>query len=155
MNSRRDKAGNPAGPPGTRNAQEQIVEQNACSRAFCSRRNSSRRAHEQISLHFPKRWRKRFYKFPVFNRRAALLKLFGCLLNPSHEKQNDKYDQDDADESDATMTIPVPIAAEAATESTEQEDYENDNEDESKRHGGLPSATYDSAARSIGAAGTL
>jgi hypothetical protein len=54
------------------------------------------------------------------------LKLFGCLLNPSHEKQNDKDDQDDADESDATVTIPV----EAATESTEQEDYENDNEDE-------------------------
>jgi len=62
------------------------------------------------------------------------LKLFGCLLNPSHEKQNDK---DDADESDATVTIPVPIAAEAATESTEQEDYENDNEDESERHGGV------------------
>jgi hypothetical protein len=53
-------------------------------------------------------------------------KLFGCLLNPSHEKQNDKDDQDDADESDATVTIPV----EAATESTEQEDCENDNEDE-------------------------
>ncbi len=54
------------------------------------------------------------------------LKLFGCLLNPSHEKQNDKDDQDDADEFDATVTIPV----EAATEFTEQEDYENDNEDE-------------------------
>jgi hypothetical protein len=65
------------------------------------------------------------------------LKLFGCLLNPSHEKQNDKDDQDDADESDATMTIPVPIAAEAATESTEQEDYENDNEDETERHVGV------------------
>jgi hypothetical protein len=63
--------------------------------------------------------------------------LFGCFLNPSHEKQNDKDDQDDADESDATVTIPVPIAAEAATESTEQEDYENDNEDESERHGGV------------------
>ena len=59
--------------------------------------------------------------------------MFGGLLNPSHEKQNDKDDQDDADESDATVTIPVPIAAEAATESTEQEDYENDNENESER----------------------
>jgi hypothetical protein len=61
----------------------------------------------------------------------------GHLLNPSHEKQNDKDDQDDADESDATVTIPVPIAAEAATESTKQEDYENDNENESERHGGV------------------
>jgi hypothetical protein len=72
--------------------------------------------------------------FPVScaaGRYTFKLKLFGCLLNPSHEKQNDKDDQDDADESDATVTIPVPIAAEAATESTEQEDYENDNEDES------------------------
>ncbi len=70
-------------------------------------------------------------------RYTSKLKLFGCLLNPSHEKQNDKDDQDDADESDATVTIPVPIAAEAATESTEQEDYENDNENESERHGGV------------------
>jgi len=78
--------------------------------------------------------------FPVScaaGRYTSKLKLFGCLLNPSHEKQNDKDDQDDADESDATVTIPVPIAAEAATESTEQEDYENDNEDESERHGGV------------------
>jgi hypothetical protein len=51
-------------------------------------------------------------------RYTCKLKLFGGLLNPSHEKQNDKDDQDDADESDATVTIPVPIAAEAATEST-------------------------------------
>src|ERR1700730_5578984 len=72
------------------------------------------------------------------NHSASKLKLFGGLLNPSHEKQNDKDDQDDADESDATVTIPVPIAAEAATESTEQEDYENDNEDETERHGGVP-----------------
>jgi hypothetical protein len=78
--------------------------------------------------------------FPVScaaGRYTSKLKLFGCLLNPSHEKQNDKDDQDDADESDATVTIPVPIAAEAATKSTEQEDYENDNEDESERHGGV------------------
>jgi hypothetical protein len=61
--------------------------------------------------------------FPVScaaGRYTSKLKLFGCLLDPSHEKQNDKDDQDDADESDATVTIPVPIAAEAATESTEQ-----------------------------------
>jgi hypothetical protein len=51
--------------------------------------------------------------------RYTKLKLFGCLLNPFHEKK-DKDDQDDADESDATVTIPVPVAAEAATESTEQ-----------------------------------
>jgi hypothetical protein len=78
--------------------------------------------------------------FPVScaaGRYTFKLKLFGCLLDPSHEKQNDKDDQDDADESDATVTIPVPIAAEAATESTEQEDYENDNEDESEGHGVL------------------
>jgi hypothetical protein len=78
--------------------------------------------------------------FPVScaaGRYTSKLKLFGCLLNPSHEKQNDKDDQDDADESDATVTIPVPIAAEAATKSTEQEDYENDNEDESERQGGV------------------
>ena len=58
---------------------------------------------------------------------------FGCLLNPSHEKQNDKDDHDDAD---AAVTKPVAVAAEAAAESTEQEDDENDNEDESERHGG-------------------
>ena len=78
--------------------------------------------------------------FPVScaaGRYTSKLKLFGCLLNPSHEKQNDKDDQDDANESDATVTVPVPIAAEAATESAEQEDYENDNEDESERHGGV------------------
>jgi hypothetical protein len=50
-------------------------------------------------------------------RYTSKLKLFGCLLNPTHEKQNDKDDQDDADEPDATVTIPVPIAAEAATRS--------------------------------------
>jgi hypothetical protein len=66
--------------------------------------------------------------FPVSCAAGHYTKLkFGCLLNPFHEKQNDKDDQDDADESDATVTIPVPIAAEAATESTEQN--ENDNED--------------------------
>ena len=42
--------------------------------------------------------------------RYTKLKLFGCLLNPFHEKQKDKDDQDDADESDATVTIPVLIA---------------------------------------------
>jgi hypothetical protein len=78
-------------------------------------------------------------------RYTSKLKLFGCLLNPSHEKQNDKDDQDDADESDATVTIPVPIAAEAATQSTEQEDYENDNEDESERQASFRA----SAARAI------
>ena len=44
--------------------------------------------------------------FPVScaaGRYTSKLKLFGCLLNPSHEKQNDKDDQDDADESDATL----------------------------------------------------
>jgi hypothetical protein len=38
--------------------------------------------------------------FPVScaaGRYTSKLKLFGCLLNPSHEKQNDKDDQDDAD----------------------------------------------------------
>jgi hypothetical protein len=62
-----------------------------------------------------------------------------AFLNPSHEKQNDKDDQNNTDEPDATMTIPVSIAAEAAAESTEQEDYENDNEDQSERHGDFPS----------------
>jgi len=61
---------------------------------------------------------------------------FGCLLNPSHEKQYDKDDHDDADDPDAAVTKPVAVAAEAAAESTEQEDDENDNEDESERHGG-------------------
>jgi hypothetical protein len=86
--------------------------------------------------------------FPVScaaGRYTSKLKLFGCLLNPSHEKQNDKDDQDDADESDATVTIPVPIADEAATESTEQEDSENDNEDESERQASFRA----SAARAI------
>jgi hypothetical protein len=62
-----------------------------------------------------------------------------AFLNPSHEKQNDKDDQNNTDEPNAAMTIPVPIAAEAAAESTEQEDYENDNEDQSERHGDFPS----------------
>jgi hypothetical protein len=62
-----------------------------------------------------------------------------ALLNPSHEKQNHKDDQNNTDEPDAAMTIPVSIAAEAAAESTEQEDYENYNEDQSERHGDFPS----------------
>ena len=62
----------------------------------------------------------RYFPVSCAARRYTKLKLFGCLLNPFHEKQKTKDDQDDADESDATVTIPVPIAAEAATESTEQ-----------------------------------
>jgi len=41
---------------------------------------------------------------------------FGCLLDLSHEKQDDKDNHDDADEADPTVTISVSIAAEAATE---------------------------------------
>ena len=68
----------------------------------------------------------------VTNDRAdAYIEQCGGFLNPPHEKQNDKDDQNDTDEPNATMTIPVSIAAEAAAESTEQEDYENDNEDQS------------------------
>src|ERR1700682_1542162 len=60
---------------------------------------------------------------------------FGRLLNPSHEKQDDKDDHDDADEADATVTISVPIAAEPAAEAAEQKDDEDDDEDESDGHG--------------------
>ena len=75
--------------------------------------------------------------FPVScaaGRYTCKLKLFGCLLNPSHEKQNDKDDQDDADDADAAVTVAVAVAAEAATEATKQEDDEENDEDKTERH---------------------
>jgi hypothetical protein len=60
------------------------------------------------------------------------------LLDPAHEKQNDKDNQNDADDPDAAVTVPVSIAAEASTESAKQEDDENDDEDQSERHEGCP-----------------
>ena len=75
--------------------------------------------------------------FPVScaaGRYTSKLKLFGCLLNPSHEKQYDEDDQDDTDDTDATVTESVTIAAEPAAEATEQENDEDDNEDGSQRH---------------------
>jgi hypothetical protein len=62
----------------------------------------------------------------------------GCVLNSSHEKQDDEDDHDNPDGADATVTVPVPIATEAATESSEQEDDEDDDEDESDGHGRAP-----------------
>ena len=38
------------------------------------------------------------------------------LLDPAHEKQNDKDNQNDADDPDAAVTVPVSITAEASTE---------------------------------------
>lgn len=60
------------------------------------------------------------------------------LLDPAHEKQNDKDNQNDADDPDAAVTVPVSITAEASTESAKQEDDENDDEDQSERHEGCP-----------------
>jgi hypothetical protein len=60
------------------------------------------------------------------------------LLDPAHEKQNDKDNQNDADDPDAAVTVPVSITAEASTESAKQEDDENDDEDQSDRHEGCP-----------------
>jgi hypothetical protein len=42
-------------------------------------------------------------------RYASKRRLFGGLLNPSHEQQDQANDQNDADEPDAAVTIPVAI----------------------------------------------
>jgi hypothetical protein len=44
------------------------------------------------------------------DRTDAYIEQCGGFLNPPHEKQNDKDDQNDTDEPDATMTMPVSIA---------------------------------------------
>ena len=54
--------------------------------------------------------------------------------NPTHEKQYDEDDQNDADDTDAAVTEAVAVAAEATTEATKQEDDEEDDEYESDRH---------------------
>jgi hypothetical protein len=57
---------------------------------------------------------------------------------PTHEKQYDEDDQNDADDTDAAVTEAVAVAAEATTEATKQEDDENDDEYESNGHGLSP-----------------
>ena len=57
-----------------------------------------------------------------------------CRLDPSHEKQDDKHDQDDADDPDAAMAITVAVPAEAATEPADEYEDEYDDEDKSERH---------------------
>ena len=47
--------------------------------------------------------------------------------NPTHEKQNDEDDQNNADDTDAAMTVAEP-SAEATTETTKQENDEEDDE---------------------------
>jgi hypothetical protein len=69
------------------------------------------------------------------------------LLDPAHEKQNDKDNQNDADDPDAAVTVAVSITAEASTESAKQEDDENDDEDQSERHEGCLLQEYDSSGR--------
>ena len=44
--------------------------------------------------------------------------------NPTHEKQNDEDDQNNADDTDAAMTVAVAVPAEATTETTKQKDDE-------------------------------
>ena len=57
---------------------------------------------------------------------------------PTHEKQYNEDDQDDADHTYAAVTEAVAVAAEAATEATEQKDDEDDNKYESDRHDRFP-----------------
>ena len=52
---------------------------------------------------------------------------------PTHEKQYDQDEQDDADHTDAAVTEPVSVAAKAPTEATKQDDDEEDDEYESER----------------------
>jgi G:T/U-mismatch repair DNA glycosylase len=47
---------------------------------------------------------------------------------PTHEKQHDKYYQDDADDADSAVTEAVAVAAEAAAETAKQKNDENDDE---------------------------
>jgi hypothetical protein len=53
---------------------------------------------------------------------------------PTHEKQYDEDDQNDADDTNAAVPVAIAVAAEAATEATKQEDDEEDDEYESDGH---------------------
>jgi len=65
----------------------------------------------------------------------------GSRLNPTHEKQYDEDDQNDADDTDAPVSVAISVAAEAAAKPTEQEDNQDDDEHKSDRHGAVLSGT--------------
>jgi hypothetical protein len=52
--------------------------------------------------------------------------IYAVRSNPTHEKQHDEDDHDNADKTDAAVTVAVAVAAEAAAESTKQENDEDD-----------------------------
>jgi hypothetical protein len=47
---------------------------------------------------------------------------------PTHEKQHNEDDQNDADDADPAMSEAIAITAEATAEATKQEDDKNDDE---------------------------
>jgi hypothetical protein len=53
------------------------------------------------------------------------------ILYPSHHKQDDEHDQNDADYADTAMAVAVAVSAEAAAESPEQEDDKQDDQNKS------------------------
>jgi len=57
---------------------------------------------------------------------------------PTHEKQYDEDDQDEADDTHAAMTEAIAVPTEAATEATKQENDEYDYQYESERHNSIP-----------------